>query len=296
MAEKKKSKKKKPSRVMPFLGGVATMFTIAASAVGIYFAVASANAPRNASEQDAVITAEPSGQDAGATYLLPAGTEFVNVNQFCTKTSVKQLLARGHEIDPTYEISVTNKFSGGSAGQLYLNDLHASVLATKPPLANATGQNCPTAGTGEEHSLAIDVDKPSRAAHLLTAEGKPDTQAGDPTFTLAPGETISFFITFNAVNHDYRVQLDGTFRSGSGRSWTADLTQSQGPIYVPGTVGEIMSVEQASSTPGDVFFSFPQQPITAQTQGHTTLLRAPDSKDEYDALVQLAADQTASGG
>lgn len=296
MAEKKKSKKRAPSRVMPFLGGVATMFTIAASAVGIYFAVASANAPRNASEQDAVIKAQPSGQDAGASYLLAADTEFVNVDQFCTDSSVKELLARGHEVDPTYEISVTNRFSGGSAGQLYLNDLHATVLATRAPLVGATGQVCPTAGTGEENTLTIDVDKPSKSAHLLTPEGKPDTQAGQPTFTLAPGETISFFITFTAVNHDYRVRLDGTFRSGSGRSWTTDLTKDLDPIYVPGTVGEIMKVEPASSTPGDVYFSFPQQPLGSQTQGHTTLTRAPGSIAEYEALIELAAAQSGGGG
>ena len=296
MAEKKKpAKKKAPSRVMPFLGGVATMFTIAASAVGIYFAVASANAPRNASEQDAVITAQPWSQEAGADYLLPPGTEFIHLHDFCTKANVKQLLALGHQVDPIYEVSVTNRFSGGSTGQLYLNDLHATALATHPALANATGQNCPTAGGGEELSLAVDLDKPSKAVQLLSG-GQPDTKAGQPTFTLAPGETISFYVTFRAVKQDYRVRLDGTFHSGSGQSWTADLTEGVGPIYVPGTAGEIMTVSPASNAPGDNYFYFRQLPLGSPTQGHATLTRAPTSDTEFEELAQLAADQAAASG
>ncbi len=128
------------------------------------------------------------------TPSICSSTEFIHLQDgFCTKANVKQLLALGHQVDPVYEITLTNRFSGGSAGQLYLNDLHATVLATHPSLENATGQRCPTAGGGEELSLAVDIDKPAKAVQLLNA-GQPDTKAGQPTFTLAPGETISFFV------------------------------------------------------------------------------------------------------
>ncbi len=49
------------------------------------------------------------------------------------------------------------------------------------------------------------------------------------------------------------------------------LTKSVGPIYVPGTTGEVMTVEQASNAPGDNFFYFVDVPLGSLNHGHTTL-------------------------
>ena len=155
-------------------------------------------------------------------------------------------------VDPSFRVTLTNNFTGGGAGQLYMDNIRARVLATEKPVAEATEMFCTSQGGGGQSSVGIDVDK-SPSAYSADSEGNPDKSVGPPYISLTPGETVTFPLYLRGTGQTYHVTVLGTLHNGNGAQWTVDLTAQHGPFLLPGTAGVLFTMTIEGAVPPDYF-------------------------------------------
>ena len=228
--------------LVAFVGGIATAVGLASGVFGIIAGVESATATHYATLANLKIAVTRVGGDNGNWILHPGTPIEPNSNGFCSHSTVEELdNGVGERMNPTFQVTLSNNFTNGGSGQLYLDGIHAVVYQTEPAIPDATEETCPSAGSFDEAAIGADLDK-STVAYDADATGAQIKTAGAPAVTLTPGETSSFVVGMLGANKTYHADMVGTLRNGNGDHWSVDLTSKIGHILVPGTKGVIFHV------------------------------------------------------
>lgn len=197
-------------------------------------------APKAADEDDFVIAAAwiSSIQIVGADgYAFEAGEKLPGTSRSgqCDDATYAFLgEADAPQTNPTTRFVLTNRFDGTAAqGQLFVYDIRLQVETTDDP-QHVVEFNCPNAGEGSMDYLAADVTKAPKAMYLADFLYGGDERHGAPVYVVAPGETVTFSVTTTS-DQDASVRILASVRSGDGRAWDVDLTESFGPVTIAGT-------------------------------------------------------------
>lgn len=279
-----------------FLGGIATAVGVVAGAFAIYAGVQNITAKTYAAPSNLIVkVASTEAQLDAAEFVVPAGAPLPapgDGDGLCNPTQLRLLRKTGVLVDPQYEVTLTNSFAGGTSGTLYLRDLQAEVVSSSPAAKMSAEEVCPSAGVNAESQLVAKLDQSPTIWFLGQYGTTVDEKLGRPTFSLDPGETVSFLVTLDATKRNYKVDLVGTLTNGDGTSWPVDITRSTGALPAPSD-GAALQIGPGTE-PGTFECTFPDIPSPG-VLGGTTISCDPTTAPTPAQVSQLEQEARASG-